>query len=102
DELPSDLIRQFVPAMSGDGIGAIFFEHTSGYVDGAQAGIGFIGAAVALGASARSGARVVRLKTSNGSVVGVDTTDGSILCSAVVLAAGAGSKRLASTADVNL
>lgn len=102
DELPPDRLGDFAPAMEWEGIGAIFFEPASGYIDAVPAALGFIAAARRRGAVARSGVHVDRLRTSNGAVVGVDTADGPILCHDVVIAAGAGSKSLAATAGLAL
>ena len=50
EELPPSAAERFAPGMDPGGIGAIFYEPGSGYVDPVPAAVGFIDAAVAMGA----------------------------------------------------
>jgi sarcosine oxidase subunit beta len=102
EELGPERLPDFAPGMNADGLAAIFHEPGSGYVDPVPAADGFVAAAVAAGASARSGVRVRRLLTDAGRIVGVETEDGPVHCRDVVLAAGAGSQAIAATAALNL
>jgi len=102
EELPASALPDFAPGMGWEGIGAIFHEPGSGYVDPVPAANGFIAAAQADDGVARAGVHVERLLTKDGAVVGVETADGPILCRDVVLAAGAGSQAIAATAGLAL
>jgi glycine/D-amino acid oxidase-like deaminating enzyme len=102
EELPGSELGRFVPGASADGVAAIFHEARSGYADPIPAAEGFIGAAVRSGASARSGVRVSRLLRDGSRITGVETPEGRVAASAVVLAAGAWSKTLAATAGIDL
>jgi glycine/D-amino acid oxidase-like deaminating enzyme len=77
-------------------------DDTAAYTDATTAANGFVNAAVDRGLRLVTGVGVESIKTSDGSVRGVDTEEGFIECEEVILAAGSWSYKLAATADVDL
>ncbi|MCH7740510.1 MAG: FAD-binding oxidoreductase [Chloroflexi bacterium] len=77
-----------------DGIAAIASEPDSGYADSSAVTNGFASAARRAGATIKLGVEVTGILTGKGRVTGVQTTDGPLHASAVVLVAGPWSAEL--------
>lgn len=92
---PDDLVELF-PGMRVDDIGAAAYEPESGWADPNATTYGFTQAAKQLGVEIKTHCEVTSISTRSGRVVAVNTTDGRIEASTVVLAAGVGASRLLS------
>jgi sarcosine oxidase subunit beta len=96
--LTVDAARGVLPAgFQLDGVAAVAYEPESGYADSSAVTTGFASAAKAAGARIRLGVRATALRVSGDRIVGVETSEGRIDASTVVLAAGAGTSDLLKT-----
>ncbi len=98
----SGRVAELVPGIVTDDVAAAAYEPDSGYADPTGTAAGFLAAARRSGARYQGNRRVARLLVEGGRVTGVETDAGSIEAGAVVVAAGAWSAQLASTAGVDV
>jgi sarcosine oxidase, subunit beta len=89
------------PALRTDGVALAAYEPRGGYADPAATAVGFLRAALALGARFERH-RAAALLEREGRIRGVQTDEGSLEAEAVVLAAGAWSVPLAGSAGLRL
>jgi sarcosine oxidase subunit beta len=97
-----DQLALLQPHLETADIGLAAYEPLSGGGDAATATRSLLAAAIQHGATLRTRTPVRRLVIRHGSVAGVETDDGEISASTVVLATGAWSARLAASVDINL
>jgi sarcosine oxidase subunit beta len=90
------------PAATFEDVTAATFEANSGYVDSGAATRSMADAAVRAGASIFEGVSVTKLIVHDGRITGVETNDGVISSSSVVIANGVSSKPLAATIGIDL
>ena len=95
-------VRDVLPQLRTDDVLGGSYCPTDGFVDPYSVMNGFTQAATALGARLRKRTEVYAIEASNGRVTGVRTSDGTIGCPNVVLAAGAWAAPIAETAGVDL
>jgi sarcosine oxidase, subunit beta len=89
------------PALHTDGIALAAYEARGGYADPTATAVGFLDAAISLGARFER-RRVTSLLEHAGKIRGVQTSDGSLGAAVVVLAAGAWSVPLAGSVGLDL
>lgn len=77
-------------------------DDAAAYSDGTDAATGFARAAAREGATVVTGVEVEDVRGADGTVAGVETSDGSVDCDDVVLAAGPWTPRLAETIGVEV
>jgi glycine/D-amino acid oxidase-like deaminating enzyme len=92
--LTPDELRALQPFARVDDVGAAAYEPDSGYADPAATVEGFRRRAVELGAEVQAWTAVRRIVRRESRVLGVETSAGRIDAGAVVVAAGAWSRRL--------
>ncbi|MBI4220077.1 MAG: FAD-binding oxidoreductase [Chloroflexi bacterium] len=85
---PTDAARVAPAGFSFDGIAAVAYEPDSGYADSSAVLNGFAGAARAAGAEIRLGWNVKGIRVRNGRAAGVDTDQGGLEASTIIVAAG--------------
>jgi len=103
DLLTPDEVAERFPYFDLSGIGAAAFERGAGYADPDAATLGLFDRALALGAHARLGRRVVGLDPQTGGGAVLEADDGSLFsCAAVLIAAGPWTRPLALQAGVDL
>jgi glycine/D-amino acid oxidase-like deaminating enzyme len=85
---PVDL-RALQPDLAVDDVGGAAYEPEGGYAVGVEATRALIERAIAEGADVRQGVMVTELRTPAGRISGVETTEGTIACGRVLVAAGA-------------
>lgn len=95
-------LRDIVPGMALDDIGAAAFEPLSGYADPTGTAAGLLAAARRVGAAFASGIAATRVRLDGDRVVGVATPEGEVDAPVVVDAAGAWAAELARTAGVDI
>jgi glycine/D-amino acid oxidase-like deaminating enzyme len=95
-------LREMEPGWWLDDVELAAYEPDSGYADAATVAGDLLACARERGADYRLGCRVLRLIVEAGRVVGVETDAGPIAADAVVVAAGAWSRRLFEEAGVPL
>ena len=83
-----DELSQLAPQIRTEGLALAAYEPTSGCADPIAAVHGFAGKAQTLGAVIRTGTAVQRILERDGKVEGVETDQGRILSSRVILAVG--------------
>jgi sarcosine oxidase subunit beta len=98
---PAELKRS-APEFVDDGVGAVVYEPQSGTASNSRATISMLRAACARGATVHPFTAATGLAVAAGRIVGVETTAGRIDTPIVVLAAGAWSKKIAASCDVDL
>jgi sarcosine oxidase subunit beta len=91
-----------VPALNVDDVLAATFCPIDGYATPEAAVQGYATAAARLGATIVQGCTASRIAVDAGTVVGVDTDEGTIATSRVILTAGVWSRELAATAGVDI
>jgi sarcosine oxidase subunit beta len=94
-------LREIEPALRTDGVALAAHEPRGGYADPAATAVGFLRAAVTLGARFER-RRATALLVRGDRVVGVRTAEGTLGSDAVVLAAGAWSVPLAGSVGVEV
>jgi glycine/D-amino acid oxidase-like deaminating enzyme len=77
-------------------------DDEAGYSDGSDAANGFIRAARRNGATVITGTGVESISVDNGTIVGVETEDGSIKCESVLVAAGPWTPRLGESVGIDI
>ncbi|MGI8642639.1 MAG: NAD(P)/FAD-dependent oxidoreductase [Thermomicrobiales bacterium] len=98
---PEDL-RQIEPLMRTDDITVAAFEPESGFADPNATVYGFAGAAARLGAHICTGTEATSIRTGNGQVESVETSNGTIATRNVLLAGGAWANALLDPLGVDL
>lgn len=101
-EVDTGGVQRYWPGISLDGVAAAYHEAKSGFAEPQPVVDGYIKSAQTKGARAWAGVSVSEIHNRNGRVVGAMTSKGDISARAVVVAAGAWSKRLAATCDIDL
>ncbi|HZD17613.1 MAG TPA: FAD-binding oxidoreductase [Actinomycetota bacterium] len=103
DLLEPGAIAERFPAFDLEGIGIAGFEREAGYADPDAATLGLFERAVALGAEARLGRRIIRLDQQAGGGAVLEADDGSrAACGRVLIAAGPWTRPLALQAGADL
>ena len=100
--LAPDEAAALVPGLRTDDLLAATFCPLDGYATPEAAVQGYASAAARLGATVVQGCAVQRISVQSGRVVAVETEQGRIATSRVVLTAGVWSRELAATAGVDL
>jgi glycine/D-amino acid oxidase-like deaminating enzyme len=95
-------LKDLVPYMSLEGVGAAAWEPESGYADGKQTALSFADAARRAGVDLRVGVGGTRLLADEGGLRGVRTDDGVIATRTVIVAAGYRSRDLLATLGIAL
>jgi sarcosine oxidase subunit beta len=95
-------LQELEPDCRTDDLTYVGYEPGSGYADPIQTCYGFVRRAQELGARVKTHTTVTGIRTAQGRVVGVDTTDGPIDAPVVVLAGGAWANRLLGTLGIDL
>ncbi len=89
-----DDLRELVPGMYVDDVGAAAYEAESGWADPNATTYSFAKAAEALGVEIRTNCPATAIITSDDRVVGVETAEGRIATDHVIVAAGVGAADL--------
>ena len=101
--LPADAAARRFPDVCWDGVAAAVHEPYAGYASPTMATRGWLTASARAGARTEEGVGAQRLVARRGRLSAVETSDGRrIACGAVVVAAGAWSRRLVGDAGVAL
>ncbi len=95
-------LQDLFPEMYIDDIGAAAYEPESGWADPNATTAAFAEAATRLGVEIRTNCGARSILIENGSVAGVETTDGRIATGTVVAAPGIGASRLLDPLGLNL
>ncbi|MAF52517.1 MAG: hypothetical protein CL694_05830 [Chloroflexi bacterium] len=98
---PED-VKELQPFSNVDDLGAAAYEPDSGYADGYSAATSMARRARELGVEIRQGVTVRPIRSEGDRITGLRTSDGDIDAPVVVLAAGAWSAVLASSAGIDL
>ena len=98
---PED-VKELQPFSNVDDLGAAAYEPDSGYADGYSAATSMARRARELGVEIRQGVTVRSIRSEGDRITGLRTSDGDIDAPVVVLAAGAWSAVLASSAGIDL
>lgn len=97
-----DDLKELAPGISTEDVGAASYESQSGFAYPADAVQSLAGRARALGVEVLLSTIATKITTQSGRVTGVETSAGPIAASAVVLAAGAWSGKLAEAVGLKL
>ncbi len=95
-------LQELEPDCRTDDLTYVGYESGSGYADPIQTCYGFVRRAQELGTRVKTHTTVTGIRMAQGRVVGVDTSDGPIDASKVVLAGGAWANRLLGTLGIDL
>lgn len=97
-----DDVRRLWPLAVPDGLVGGFHQPQDGHVNPGHAAMALCRAAHARGVAVREGVRVDGVRVADGTVVGLETSQGFVAADHVVLAAGLWTRGLAATAGANV
>jgi len=98
----ADSFDERYPMLDLTGLDFGVSDDTAGYSDGTDAAGGFARAAARLGATVVSGVEVTDVLVEDDAVAGVETSEGTVACEHVVLAAGPWTPRLAALVGLDV
>ncbi len=98
----TDEIKFIEPFIRTDDITIAAYEPNSGFADSNATAFGFAQAATKRGATIHTGVEAIRVVTENGSVTGVETSNGFISTPTVLIAAGAYANALLDPLGIDL
>jgi len=100
--IDNDRARELWPLMTFDGVKAVLWCPSDGYVQPYDLTMSYAAEGRKLGVDFRTGVRVSEVKLDDGRVSGVETDQGAIECEMVINAAGAFAYQLASSVGIEL
>ena len=100
--IDNDRARELWPLMTFDGVKAVLWCPSDGYVQPYDLTMSYAAEGRKLGVDFRTGVRVSEVKLDDGRVSGVETDQGAIECELVINAAGAFAYQLASSVGIEL
>ena len=100
--IDNDRARELWPLMTFDGVKAVLWCPSDGYVQPYDLTMSYAAEGRKLGVDFRTGVRVSEVKLDDGRVSGVETDQGTIECEMVINAAGAFAYQLASSVGIEL
>ena len=100
--IDNDRARELWPLMTFEGVKAVLWCPSDGYVQPYDLTMSYAGEARKLGVEFQTGVRVTGVKIKNSRVAGVETDQGLIECELVINAAGAFAYQLASSVGIEL
>ncbi|MCH2367785.1 MAG: FAD-binding oxidoreductase, partial [Planctomycetes bacterium] len=100
--IDNDRARELWPLMTFEGVKAVLWCPSDGYVQPYDLTMSYAGEARKLGVEFHTGVRVTGVKIENGRVAGIETDQGDIECEMVINAAGAFAYQLASSVGIEL
>ena len=100
--IDNDRARELWPLMTFEGVKAVLWCPSDGYVQPYDLTMSYAAEGRKLGVDFQTGVRVTGIKTDKGRVTGVETDQGDIECELVINAAGAFAYQLASSVGIEL
>jgi len=100
--IDNDRARELWPLMTFEGVKAVLWCPSDGYVQPYDLTMSYAAEGRKLGVDFQTGVRVTGVKTDKGRVAGVETDQGDIECELVINAAGAFAYQLASSVGIEL
>ena len=100
--IDNDRARELWPLMTFEGVKAILWCPSDGYVQPYDLTMSYAAEGRKLGVDFQTGVRVTGVKLDNGRVSGIETDQGDIECEMVINAAGAFAYQLASSVGIEL
>ncbi len=100
--IDNDRARELWPLMTFEGVKAVLWCPSDGYVQPYDLTMSYAGEARKLGVEFHTGVRVTGVRIENGRVAGVETDQGEVECELLINAAGAFAYQLASSAGIEL
>ena len=100
--IDNDRARELWPLMTFEGVKAVLWCPSDGYVQPYDLTMSYAAEGRKLGVDFQTGVRVTGIKTDKGRVAGVETDQGDIECELVINAAGAHACQLAASAGLEL
>jgi len=100
--IDNDRARELWPLMTFDGVKAVLWCPSDGYVQPYDLTMSYAAEGRKLGVDFRTGVRVSEVKLDDGRVSGVETDQGTIECEMVINAAGAFAYQLANSVGIEL
>jgi glycine/D-amino acid oxidase-like deaminating enzyme len=100
--IDNDRARELWPLMTFEGVKAVLWCPSDGYVQPYDLSMSYAGEARKLGVEFHTGVRVTGVKIENGRVAGIETDQGEIECELLINAAGAFAYQLASSVGIEL
>ena len=100
--IDNDRARELWPLMTFEGVKAVLWCPSDGYVQPYDLTMSYAAEGRKLGVDFQTGVRVTGVKLDNGHVAGIETDQGDIECETVINAAGAFAYQLASSVGIEL
>ena len=100
--IDNDRARELWPLMTFEGVKAVLWCPSDGYVQPYDLTMSYAAEGRKLGVDFQTGVRVTGVKLDNGRVAGIETDQGDIECETVINAAGAFAYQLASSVGIEL
>ena len=100
--IDNDRARELWPLMTFEGVKAVLWCPSDGYVQPYDLTMSYAGEARKLGVEFHTGVRVTGVKIENGRVAGIETDQGEVECELLINAAGAFAYQLASSVGIEL
>ena len=100
--IDNDRARELWPLMTFEGVKAVLWCPSDGYVQPYDLTMSYAAEGRKLGVDFQTGVRVTGVKTDKGRVAGIETDQGDIECELVINAAGAFAYQLASSVGIEL
>ncbi len=100
--IDNDRARELWPLMTFEGVKAVLWCPSDGYVQPYDLTMSYAAEGRKLGVDFQTGVRVTGVKLDNGRVSGIETNQGDIECETVINAAGAFAYQLASSVGIEL
>ena len=100
--IDNDRARELWPLMTFEGVKAVLWCPSDGYVQPYDLAMSYAGEARKLGVEFHTGVRVTGVKIENERVAGIETDQGEVECELLINAAGAFAYQLASSVGIEL